>query len=70
MMGFFLRDKPTSDAKTLQVLDFDQVVEVLESSDDQKWQKVRLEDASDADTEIIDAGDETEAVVGWVQAGI
>ncbi|NCJ05969.1 SH3 domain-containing protein [Synechococcales cyanobacterium C] len=39
--GLLLRDRPAQDATTLVALEFREAVEILEFSDDQKWQRVR-----------------------------
>ncbi len=39
--GLLLRDRPAQDATTLVALEFQEAVEVLEFSADQRWQRVR-----------------------------
>jgi hypothetical protein len=58
--GLTLRTAPTTEAKSLAVLDFRHPVKVLDISADQKWQKVETD---------IEKDDLTKTLVGWVGIG-
>ena len=56
--GLLLRDKPDAAAQSIRTLYYEEPVVVLETSDDQKWQKVQVE-----------AEDGSEELEGWVAMG-
>jgi hypothetical protein len=56
--GLLLREQPSTDAKTLKVLNYKQELEVLEDPKNQKFEKVRVK-----------FKDEDQVLEGWVSAG-
>jgi cytoskeletal protein RodZ len=52
--GLNVRESPNADAGRVGGVDFDQVVTVLEESQDKEWQRIRVE---------------TTGVEGWIKAG-
>ncbi len=58
--GLFLRAAPSTDAKSLTVLDYRQPLKVLDISSDKKWQKVEVE---------IEKDDQPKTFTGWIAMG-
>lgn len=58
--GLFLRAAPTTEAKSLTVLNFRQPLRILDLSADEKWQKVEVK---------IEEDDQTKSYLGWIAIG-
>jgi hypothetical protein len=56
--GLLLREKPEASAKSIRTLSYEELVTVLETSKDQKWQKLQVK-----------AEDGSEDLEGWVAMG-
>jgi hypothetical protein len=55
--GLFLRTAPSTEAKSLTVLDYQQPLRVVDLSSDKQWQKVEV---------TIEKEDQSQDLVGWI----